>query len=133
MEEKPDNDNTLSNVPLPKGTKIIFHDDEGDAGELIADLLEFISSPVFAEKILPEFGEHLRRKHKEVSDRISNEKESMILKAKFNTQFLWARVITVILLVTAVAVLTVYGKIETETTIVTMMATLGIIIWGGKE
>ena len=54
-------------------------------------------------------------------------------KAKFNLQFLIARVIIGVVLVAAVTSLTVAGKIETETTIVTMMVTLGFIIWGVKE
>jgi len=120
-------------VTIPKGSQIKTPDDEEDFGEWINTLVEFISSPEFAEKILPAFGAHLQRKHDEVMQRIAKDFKDMENKSKHNFHFLIARVFVGLVLVGAVTILTVYGKIATETTIVTMMVTLGFIIWGNRD
>ena len=58
------------------------------------------------------------------------EKSKIELNERYALRFLWARLGVCLALIIAVTVLTVAGRIATETTIVTLMATLGIIIWG---
>jgi uncharacterized Tic20 family protein len=133
MADKSEIEDAYHNVTIPKGSRIITPDQEGDYGDFFESLIEFLATPEFVEKILPVFSEHLQRRHKEVMEKLTKDFKETQLKTRFNLYFLIARVFIGLALVGAVTTLTVHGKIETETTIVMMMVTLGVIIWGSKD
>ena len=63
-------------------------------------------------------------------ERLSLERQKVAQAGKYELQFLIGRLIMGGALVGAVTWLTLVGKLATETTIVTLMATLGFIMWG---
>ena len=115
-------------IRLPDGTELVS--DEGDINEFLDKALDFIKSPEFVGKILPVIAEGLLRKHIEVKERLAIEKQKVMLKGRYELQFLIARAVIGVILIGTVATLTIYGHLATETTIVTLMATLGFIMWG---
>jgi len=116
-------------INLPDGTS--WSPDEGaDFSELLDKLLDFVKSPEFVSNILPVMAEQFERKHIETLERMAIEKQKLMLKGKFEIQFLVARLVIGAGLISTVTWLTLTGNLATETTIVTLMATLGFIMWG---
>ena len=135
MEEKELKPDKLL-IQLPPGSVVQPSENEEGGLDLEAFLLwlmELVKSPEFSEHIIPFWTEHLKRKHAESMEQAAINKKQLELKEKFSINFLWARVGVGILLIAAFIILAITGKIATETTIVALMATLGIIIWGKSE
>ena len=108
-------------------------DDENGVDSLLAWVREIVTSPQFAEHVIPLWGTYLKNKHDEAMARTELEKLKLGSSERFNYRFLIARVIIGILLMGGVVTLTLMGRIATETTIVTFMVTLAAIIWGSKD
>lgn len=115
-------------INLPDGTALST--DEGDFSEFFDKFMEFVKSPEFVGKILPVMSEQFLRGHKERMERLAIEKQKLMLRGKYEIQFLIARLIVGGALIGSVTWLTINGNLATETTIVTLMATLGFIMWG---
>ncbi|MBU1092793.1 hypothetical protein KJ836_03970 [Patescibacteria group bacterium] len=104
-------------INLPDGTEW-NSDDMGDIGEFLDKAFEFLKSPEFLSKMLPALQEHFVRRHKEMMERLSKEKQKLAQAGKYELQFLINQVIMGAALFGAVTYLKMVGKIATETTIV---------------
>jgi len=116
-------------IRLPDGTDWTTGEDL-DFRELLDNLVEFIKSPELHSSILPAMSEHFIRRHKEIMERLSLEKQKVAQAGKYELQFLIGRLVMGGALIFSVTWLTLTGHLATETTIVTLMATLGFIMWG---
>ena len=108
-------------------------DEESAFDYLLGWIREIVMSPQFGEQVVPLWGKYLENKHNETIARTDLEKLKLASSERFNHKFLIARVILGVLLMGGVVALTLMGKIATETTIVTLMVTLAVIIWGSKD
>ncbi|MCX5841975.1 MAG: hypothetical protein NTY16_11120, partial [Deltaproteobacteria bacterium] len=102
-------------INLPDGTEW-GPDDGGDFQEFFEKIAEFVKSPEFVGKILPVLSEQFLRKHKETMEHLAIEKQKLMLRGKYEVQFLLARLGIGVALIGSVTWLTINGHLATETT-----------------